>query len=64
MRLCLQDVPESLQCIKIFTAGHEVPSDATILSFKRAVHRFLKDNEDNGDAFTDHQQTTQIEMRE
>lgn len=43
----LQDVPESLLCVKIFTAGHEVPSDDTILSFKRAVHQFLRDNEDN-----------------
>lgn len=34
--------------VKIFTAGHEVPSDETILSFKRAVHRFLRDNADNG----------------
>lgn len=34
--------------VKILTAGHEVPSDETILSFKRAVHRFLRDNADNG----------------
>uniref|UniRef100_A0A3B4ZWD4 Dual specificity phosphatase 11 (RNA/RNP complex 1-interacting) n=1 Tax=Stegastes partitus TaxID=144197 RepID=A0A3B4ZWD4_9TELE len=43
----LQDVPQSVLCVKIFTAGHEVPSDETILSFKRAVCRFLRDNEDN-----------------
>ncbi|KAM6892565.1 uncharacterized protein PEZ65_023318 isoform 1-T2 [Lycodopsis pacificus] len=43
----LQDVPESLLVLKIFTAGHEVPSDATILSFKRAVCRFLRDNTEN-----------------
>ncbi|KAM9338001.1 RNA/RNP complex-1-interacting phosphatase [Symphorus nematophorus] len=43
----LQDVPESLLFVKIFTAGHEVPSDETILSFKRAVRRFLRDNGDN-----------------
>lgn len=43
----VEDVPESLLCVKIFTAGHEVPSDATILSFKRAVHRFLRDNSNN-----------------
>lgn len=42
-----EDVPESLHCVKIFTAGHEVPSDATILSFKRAVRRFLRENTDN-----------------
>lgn len=34
--------------VKIFTAGHEVPSDETILSFKRSVWRFLQDNADNG----------------
>lgn len=34
--------------VKIFTAGHEVPSDKTILSFKRVVQRFLQDNSDNG----------------
>ncbi|XP_070706205.1 V-type proton ATPase subunit B, brain isoform [Pempheris klunzingeri] len=43
----LQDVPESLLCVKIFTAGHEVPSDETILSFKRTVRRFLRDNAEN-----------------
>lgn len=43
----LQDVPESLLFVKIFTAGHEVPRDETILSFKRAVRRFLRDNADN-----------------
>ncbi|XP_072310651.1 RNA/RNP complex-1-interacting phosphatase [Eucyclogobius newberryi] len=42
-----EDVPESLQCVKIFTAGHEIPSDETILNFKRAVHRFLHENADN-----------------
>lgn len=42
-----EDVPESLQYVKIFTAGKEVPNDATILSFKRAVHRFLRENTDN-----------------
>ncbi|XP_070845134.1 RNA/RNP complex-1-interacting phosphatase [Chaetodon trifascialis] len=43
----LQDVPESLLLVKIFTAGHEVPGDDTILSFKRAVRRFLRENGDN-----------------
>ncbi|KAK7895314.1 hypothetical protein WMY93_020639 [Mugilogobius chulae] len=42
-----EDVPESLQCVKIFTAGHEIPKDETILSFKRAVHCFLQENADN-----------------
>ncbi|XP_054468815.1 RNA/RNP complex-1-interacting phosphatase [Anoplopoma fimbria] len=43
----LQDVPESLLFVKIFTAGHEVPNDDAILSFKRAVRRFLRDNAEN-----------------
>ncbi|KAK5618645.1 hypothetical protein CRENBAI_014607 [Crenichthys baileyi] len=43
----LQDVPQSLMVIKILTAGHEVPNDNTILSFKCAVHKFLRDNKDN-----------------
>ncbi|XP_076614940.1 RNA/RNP complex-1-interacting phosphatase [Chaetodon auriga] len=43
----LQDVPDSLLFVKIFTAGHEVPGDDTILSFKRAVRRFLRENGDN-----------------
>ncbi|KAL6472548.1 hypothetical protein MHYP_G00187360 [Metynnis hypsauchen] len=42
-----QDLPDSWHYLKIFTAGHEVPSDATILSFKKAVRRFLCDNENN-----------------
>uniref|UniRef100_A0A8C7WRX3 Uncharacterized protein n=1 Tax=Oryzias sinensis TaxID=183150 RepID=A0A8C7WRX3_9TELE len=45
----LQDLPASLMFVKIFTAGHQVPSDGTILSFKRAVNNFLRDNQDNGD---------------
>lgn len=36
-------------CVKIFTAGRAIPSDDTILSFKRAVQRFLRDNADNGE---------------
>ncbi|XP_035847732.1 RNA/RNP complex-1-interacting phosphatase isoform X2 [Sander lucioperca] len=43
----LQDLPDSLLFVKIFTAGHEVPSDETILSFKRAVRRFLRENANN-----------------
>ncbi|XP_064165416.1 RNA/RNP complex-1-interacting phosphatase-like [Anguilla rostrata] len=42
-----EDLPEGVQYVKIFTAGKEVPSDPTILSFKRAVHRFLGENQDN-----------------
>ncbi|KAK1883751.1 RNA/RNP complex-1-interacting phosphatase, partial [Dissostichus eleginoides] len=43
----IQDVPESLLFVKIFTAGHEVPGDDTILSFKRAVRTFLRENANN-----------------
>ncbi|XP_051794487.1 RNA/RNP complex-1-interacting phosphatase isoform X7 [Acanthochromis polyacanthus] len=43
----LTDVPQSLLCVKIFTAGHEVPNDETILSFKRSVQKFLRENQDN-----------------
>ncbi|CAN9504605.1 unnamed protein product [Ophioblennius macclurei] len=43
----LQDVPESLLVVKNFTAGHHVPNDATILSFKRIVRKFLRDNGEN-----------------
>ncbi|KAG7269286.1 hypothetical protein CRUP_027281 [Coryphaenoides rupestris] len=43
----LEDIPDSMLCLKIFTAGHAVPGDETILSFKQAVHGFLQDNKDN-----------------
>ncbi|XP_022061423.2 basic salivary proline-rich protein 1-like [Acanthochromis polyacanthus] len=43
----LTDVPQSCFYTKIFTKGHQVPSNATILSFKQAVRRFLKENQDN-----------------
>ncbi|KAM6899968.1 RNA/RNP complex-1-interacting phosphatase-like [Xenentodon cancila] len=43
----LTDVPQSCSYIKISTEGHRVPSDDAILSFKRAVRRFLKENWDN-----------------
>uniref|UniRef100_A0A4W5K2Y8 RNA/RNP complex-1-interacting phosphatase n=1 Tax=Hucho hucho TaxID=62062 RepID=A0A4W5K2Y8_9TELE len=42
-----EDLPDSVFYMKIFTAGHEVPSNPTILSFKRAVRRFLQDNTHN-----------------
>ncbi|XP_061118981.1 RNA/RNP complex-1-interacting phosphatase-like [Conger conger] len=42
-----EDLPDGVQYRKIFTEGHRVPSDPTILSFKRAVHRFLRENQDN-----------------
>ncbi|XP_060931715.1 RNA/RNP complex-1-interacting phosphatase [Limanda limanda] len=42
-----QDMPNWLLLVKIFTRGHEIPSDATILSFKRTVRRFLRENANN-----------------
>ncbi|KAG9263418.1 RNA/RNP complex-1-interacting phosphatase [Astyanax mexicanus] len=42
-----QDLPESCQYLKLYTVGHDVPTDKIILSFKRAVHRFLQENQDN-----------------
>ncbi|XP_056099546.1 RNA/RNP complex-1-interacting phosphatase isoform X2 [Rhinichthys klamathensis goyatoka] len=41
------DLPNTLYHLKIFTAGHEVPNNPTILSFKKAVRQFLHDNENN-----------------
>ncbi|CAG5886838.1 unnamed protein product [Menidia menidia] len=43
----LTDVPQSCSYFKIFIQGHHIPSDAAILSFKRVVRRFLKENQDN-----------------
>ncbi|XP_048875514.1 RNA/RNP complex-1-interacting phosphatase [Brienomyrus brachyistius] len=42
-----QDLPSSVHYLKIYTAGHEVPSDSVILSFKRAVQAFLRENKSN-----------------
>lgn len=42
-----EDLPNTLHYLKIFTAGHEVPKDDTILSFKKAVRHFLRENENN-----------------
>uniref|UniRef100_A0A3B3S0B4 Dual specificity phosphatase 11 (RNA/RNP complex 1-interacting) n=1 Tax=Paramormyrops kingsleyae TaxID=1676925 RepID=A0A3B3S0B4_9TELE len=42
-----QDLPPSVQYLKIYTAGHEVPSDSVILNFKRAVRAFLRENDGN-----------------
>ncbi|XP_027142477.1 RNA/RNP complex-1-interacting phosphatase isoform X2 [Larimichthys crocea] len=43
----LADVPQSCSYIKILTEGRQVPSDGAILSFKRVVRRFLRENRDN-----------------
>ncbi|XP_037383543.1 RNA/RNP complex-1-interacting phosphatase isoform X1 [Talpa occidentalis] len=42
-----EDLPETITYLKIFTVGHQVPDDDTILKFKNAVNRFLKENKDN-----------------
>ncbi|KAL4609299.1 RNA/RNP complex-1-interacting phosphatase [Arapaima gigas] len=43
----LEDLPNSVLYLKIYTAGHAVPSNPTILSFKQAVRAFLRENESN-----------------
>uniref|UniRef100_A0A8C2A7W9 RNA/RNP complex-1-interacting phosphatase n=1 Tax=Cyprinus carpio TaxID=7962 RepID=A0A8C2A7W9_CYPCA len=43
----VEDLPNTLYHLKISTVGHEVPNDATILSFKKAVRHFLHGNENN-----------------
>uniref|UniRef100_A0A3Q3GMA6 Tyrosine specific protein phosphatases domain-containing protein n=1 Tax=Labrus bergylta TaxID=56723 RepID=A0A3Q3GMA6_9LABR len=50
----LSDVPQSVSYIKIPTQGQRVPSDATILRFKRAVTHFLQENSDNDKLFGVH----------
>ncbi|XP_039624471.1 RNA/RNP complex-1-interacting phosphatase [Polypterus senegalus] len=42
-----QNLPENISYVKIYTAGHEVPNDSTILQFKQAVTNFLKENAEN-----------------
>lgn len=46
--------------VKIFTAGHEVPRDDTILNFKCAVQRFLRDNADNGGLLLSNEQIFEV----
>uniref|UniRef100_A0A3Q2PQT4 Tyrosine specific protein phosphatases domain-containing protein n=1 Tax=Fundulus heteroclitus TaxID=8078 RepID=A0A3Q2PQT4_FUNHE len=41
------EVPQSCSYVKIPTEGHRVPSAEAILSFKRAVRQFLKENRVN-----------------
>ncbi|XP_018110693.1 RNA/RNP complex-1-interacting phosphatase isoform X1 [Xenopus laevis] len=42
-----EELPESLHYAKIFTVGHEVPSDETIFQFKSIVNQFLEENSSN-----------------
>ncbi|XP_037663340.1 RNA/RNP complex-1-interacting phosphatase isoform X1 [Choloepus didactylus] len=42
-----EDLPETIPYLKIFTVGHRVPDDDTILKFKCAVNGFLRENKDN-----------------
>ncbi|XP_021490189.1 RNA/RNP complex-1-interacting phosphatase [Meriones unguiculatus] len=43
----IEDLPETISYIKIFTVGHQVPDNDTIFKFKCAVKEFLKKNKDN-----------------
>ncbi|XP_040079828.1 RNA/RNP complex-1-interacting phosphatase isoform X2 [Oryx dammah] len=42
-----EELPENIPYLKIYTVGHQVPDDDTILKFKNAVNGFLKENKDN-----------------
>ncbi|XP_012821815.1 dual specificity phosphatase 11 (RNA/RNP complex 1-interacting), gene 2 isoform X1 [Xenopus tropicalis] len=42
-----KDLPRSVQYIKLYTAGLQIPEDATIHQFKRIVRRFIWQNTDN-----------------
>ncbi|MEE6508951.1 hypothetical protein FKM82_023522 [Ascaphus truei] len=42
-----KELPRTLHYAKIFTAGHEIPSDETIYQFKCIVRQFLRENSDN-----------------
>ncbi|XP_005686413.1 PREDICTED: RNA/RNP complex-1-interacting phosphatase isoform X2 [Capra hircus] len=42
-----EELPENIPYLKIYTVGHQVPDDDTILKFKTAVNGFLKENKDN-----------------
>ncbi|XP_008145661.1 RNA/RNP complex-1-interacting phosphatase isoform X1 [Eptesicus fuscus] len=42
-----EDLPETIPYLKIYTIGHQVPDDDTVLKFKCAVNGFLKENKDN-----------------
>ncbi|XP_060106818.1 RNA/RNP complex-1-interacting phosphatase isoform X2 [Heteronotia binoei] len=42
-----EELPGSLQHCKIFTVGHEVPDNETVLKFKSAVKQFLTENRHN-----------------
>ncbi|KAM9313277.1 RNA/RNP complex-1-interacting phosphatase, partial [Gastrophryne carolinensis] len=42
-----QELPTAMQYIKIFTIGHQVPSNDVIYKFKSVVKQFLSENADN-----------------
>ncbi|CAH2274671.1 RNA RNP complex-1-interacting phosphatase [Pelobates cultripes] len=42
-----EELPKSLRYTKLFTAGHEVPSDDVIYQFKCIVDKFLSENSEN-----------------
>ncbi|XP_054878523.1 RNA/RNP complex-1-interacting phosphatase-like isoform X2 [Poeciliopsis prolifica] len=43
----VSDIPQHCAYIKIPTEGHRVPNNGVILSFKRAVRHFLRENPDD-----------------
>ncbi|XP_052030154.1 RNA/RNP complex-1-interacting phosphatase [Apodemus sylvaticus] len=43
----VEDLPETISYIKIFTVGHQIPDNNTIFQFKCAVKKFLKENKNN-----------------
>lgn len=43
----VEDLPETISYIKIFTVGHQIPDNDTIFQFKCAVKEFLKKNKNN-----------------
>ncbi|KAM8972350.1 RNA/RNP complex-1-interacting phosphatase [Pelodytes ibericus] len=42
-----EELPNTLSYTKLFTAGHEVPSDEVIYQFKCIVRNFLRENSEN-----------------
>nr|XP_056716084.1 RNA/RNP complex-1-interacting phosphatase [Euleptes europaea] len=42
-----KELPDRLQYCKIYTVGHEVPDNETVLKFKSVVNQFLMENQHN-----------------
>ncbi|KAL8187150.1 UNVERIFIED_CONTAM: hypothetical protein K2H54_034642, partial [Gekko kuhli] len=43
----VKDLPKTVEYKKLYTVGHEVPDDPTILQFKKWVRKFLWENAEN-----------------